>query len=129
MYGTIIKIRRLHYKDQLSQRAIASKLGLSRQTIKTHLSTTTPPQYTRTKQHYPKLGDYISIVNQHIRDEAAKPPHERLMKLKFFEHLRSQGYEGSYASLCRYIRMFKSTQDLSVKDVFIPQRFAAGDAY
>ena len=34
---TVIKVRRLHFKDKLSQRAIAERLGISRTTVRKYL--------------------------------------------------------------------------------------------
>ena len=42
---TILKIRRLFYKEGLSQRKIADKLHLSRRTVKKYLTVTEPPHY------------------------------------------------------------------------------------
>ena len=39
---TVIKVRRLHFKDKLSQRAIAERLGISRTTVRKYLKQYSP---------------------------------------------------------------------------------------
>ena len=39
---TVIKVLRLHFKDKLSQRAIAERLGISRTTVRKYLKQYSP---------------------------------------------------------------------------------------
>lgn len=126
---TIAKIRRLYYQDKLSQREIAKSLRLNRRTIRRHLQTVEPPQYKRSKQHYPKLGEYLTFIDEHLLTQSCKPKRERLSVRRLFELLRSKGYQGQYPALCSYVRGFNARQALKPKEVFIPQRFAPAEAY
>jgi len=126
---TIIKIRRLYYKDKLSLRAISTRLGLNRRTVKKHLTTVEPPKYRRSVKLYPKLGAFIPSINEHLYAESKKPRKERISIRRFFEHLRIEGYTGEYPALCAYIRGFKKQQSSFTQDVFIPQHFEPGEAY
>lgn len=126
---TIAKIRRLFYKDKLSRREIAKRLRLNRRTVSKHLNTSEPPKYQRRKQEYPKLGPYLEFINAHLLADVAKPARERLSIRRFFEVLKSHGYEGQYSALSAYARRFNAQQRLKETKVFIPQSFGVAEAY
>ena len=55
------KIRRMHVRDKISERAIAKRTGLSRNTVHKWLQTpeqVTAPKYVRAKG-FSKLGDFV----------------------------------------------------------------------
>ncbi len=66
---TVAKIRRLHHKEGLSQRAIAEKLQLNRRTVNRYLSAVEPPKYSPRPPRYPKLGAFIPQLEQRLAAE------------------------------------------------------------
>lgn len=85
-----------------------------------HLNTSEPPKYQYRKQEYPKLGSYLEFINAHLLVDAAKSTRERLSIRRFFEVLKSHGYEGQYSALSAYARRFNAQQRLKETKVFIP---------
>lgn len=126
---TILKIRRLYFKDGISQRQIAKKLQLNRRTVKKHLDTLSPPKYCRKAQNHPKLGEFIPFLQTFLSKELDKPSKEQLTIRRLFEMLRSQGYQGQYNTLSCYVRKFKEEHIPTRQDVYIPQSFPIADAY
>lgn len=120
---TIAKMRRLFFKEKLSQRQIAKKFSLSRTTVAKYLKEdlSKPPSYKRQHIHYRKLGPFIEKLNERLTQEAQLPKSKRLTAIKHFEWLKDQGYEGQYCSLANFIREFYQQYSSGNHDVFIPQ--------
>ena len=127
---TISKIRRLYHKDQLSIRAISFKLNLNRRTVAKYLNQTEAPQYQRStdKKHYPRLGAYLTELNQRLQAEQTQLKSQRMTARRHYEWLQSLGYAGGYEAVNSYINRFKAQQPHSPQ-VFIPQHYPIGDAY
>ena len=106
---TILKVRRLYFKEGLSQRTIADKLRMSRHTISKYLKMDIqePPSYKRSIKHYPKLGDYLLDLEAKLIEEYRLPDKQRLSARRHFEWLRTKGYQGQYCSIATFIRHFK----------------------
>ena len=70
---TVIKVRRLHFKDKFSQRAIAERLGISRTTVRKYLKQdlTQTPSFTRIHIHYPKLENFILLLTEWLNHESS----------------------------------------------------------
>lgn len=126
---TILKIRRLFYKDGLSQRKIADKLHLSRRTVKKYLTVTEPPHYQRQRYPSPKFEPYKTLLVERLESELAQPPSQRLTAVRHFEYLCSLGFEGKYACVSRFIKCFKAEHKQTLTTVFIPQKFPIGETY
>ena len=128
---TVIKVRRLHFKDKLSQRAIAERLGISRTTVRKYLKQelTQAPSFTRTRIHYPKLGNFIPLLTERLNHEIQLPERQRHTARRHFEWLQDQGFEGQYCSVSAFIRKFNQQHQPSSPPAFIKQRFAPAEAY
>jgi transposase len=99
-----LQIRLLH-RDGMSIRQIARRLGHSRQTVKQALVEATPRPYTRTKPPTcPKLGAFISIIEQILEADASAPRKQRHTAKRVFERLRDEHqYQGKYDQVRRYV--------------------------
>lgn len=128
---TIIKVRRLHRKHKLSIRQIAKQLNLNRRTVTKYLQQETlePPQYQRTRKHYPVLQPYLNTLEQILQQQSRLPPQERQSAKQHYEHLRTLGYTGSYSAVCRFIALHKRQQPAQPTTAFIPLSFEPGEAY
>ena len=94
---TVIKVLRLHFKDKLSQRAIAERLGISRTTVRKYLKQelTQAPSFTCTRIHYPKLGNFIPLLTERLNHEIQLPERQRYTARRHFEWLQDQGLKVS----------------------------------
>lgn len=128
---TIAKIRRLHFKQQLSQRQIAKQLSLSRTTVAKYLKSelTQPPQYPKRKKHYPKLGPFIDRLTERLLLDEKLPKNKRISATRHYEWLKDQGFTGHYCSVAAFYREFFAQSTDAPKDVFIPQVYQPGEAY
>ena len=79
-------IRQLHLKDKWPVRRIARHIGISRKTVRKHLSTSRPP--CPSPQRASKLDSYKPAIAELLqRDFTVK-------SVAIFQHLRSMGYQG-----------------------------------
>ncbi len=60
---TILKIRRLYFKEGVYQHKIARKLQLNHRTIEKYLNTISPATYYQKKQNHSKFGEFIPFLH------------------------------------------------------------------
>ena len=107
---------------------IARELGLARNTVKKALrGDGTPFEYRRSHQPQPKLGPFLPLLEQWLAAEAKLPVRERRTAQRLYEALQLEGYSGAVDGVRRHVRRFRGEQHST--ETFIPQRFAAGEAY
>lgn len=100
MFG---KIRRLYYRDKLSE--IARRTSLSRNTVKRWLRspTATEPRYRR-RPSEKKLTPHVEWLQRALETDAHRPRRDRRTALKLWRELRLQGFTGSYGRVTEYVR-------------------------
>ena len=102
---TIARIRREHFVKGKTIKEIARDLKISRNTVRKVLrSGETSFEYERDVQPRPKLGRWMSDLDELLSGNAAKPTREQLTLIRIFEELHGRGYEGSYDAVRRYAR-------------------------
>lgn len=128
---TIAKVHRLFHRQQLSQREIAKRLHLSRNTVAKYLrqSSVEAPVYSRAQTHYPKLGPFLEELNRQLQQEAQQAKTQRLSARRHFERLQDIGYRGQYSAVAVYIRKFRQQHQAKPTPVFMAQTFTPADAY
>lgn len=106
-----LQIRLLH-RDGLSIRQIAKRLGHSRDTVKKALIEAQPRPYTRSKPVvFPKLGRFIPIIEQILKDDESAPRKQRHTAQRIFQRLRDEhGYQGKYDQVRRYVAARRKRQ-------------------
>ncbi len=106
-----LQIRLLH-RDGLSIRQIAKRLGHSRDTVKKALIEAQPRPYTRSKPVvFPKLGRFIPVIEQILKDDASAPRKQRHTAQRIFQRLRDEhGYQGKYDQVRRYVAAHRKRQ-------------------
>ena len=125
---TAMKVRQWVLVDGKSMRSVARKTGLSRNTISKYCKDGTPPKYERTKSTVcQKLKDYETRLTQWFEQDLKRPKRERRTATKLYEQLIAEGYQGSYATLSRFIKTLKSKQTSTV-EAFVPLFFKPGNA-
>lgn len=126
---TIARIRREHAKGR-SVRAIARALKINRETVAKYLrSGETAPRYERTRQPYPKLGQFQAELERLIAENDRRPARDRLDYRGLFDQLTAAGFEGGYDAVRRYITRWKRRQPAATAEAFVPLTFAPGEAY
>ena len=128
------KIRRRHFVKGESISRIARESGLSRNTVKRYLrNAVLEPRYSRRlQQPQPKLGKFVSLLEELLVGDEKRPSRERRTAQRLFEALRQAGYPGAYDSVRRFVKRWQRDRargSASSSSVFIPLYFAPGEAY
>lgn len=91
------KVRRMHYRDELSRSEIARRTGLSRTTVRKWLeeAKAAEPRYRRTKAPS-KLTAFEATVVGWLEADARRPKREHRTAQAMLMQLKAQGFEGSY---------------------------------
>lgn len=118
-------IRRKHFIDGMSARAIAEELGHSRKTIGKALKHAVPPGYRRSLPvPCPVMDKFVSIVDAWLEQDRQRPAKQRHTAQRIFERLRDEHeFKGSSSTVRRYIHKSRACQ----AEVFMPLAFAPGE--
>jgi len=114
-------IRRKHFIDGMSSRAIAQELGHSRKTIAKALRHAVPPGYRRAVPvACPVMDKFASIVDAWREQDQQRPAKQRHTAQRIFERLRDEHeFKGSSSTVRRYIHKNRACQ----APVFMPLAF------
>jgi len=124
------KIRRMHVREKLSERAIAKRTGLSRNTVHKWLK---PPQevqepkYTRAKG-FSKLEGFTDELELALQVDALRPKQDRRSARALFAQIKASGYLGGYTRVTDFIRAWRASAGKNVK-AFVPLKFDMGEAF
>ena len=124
------KIRRMHVRDKISERAIAKRTGLSRNTVHKWLQTPQEvevPKYVRVKG-FSKLGAFTGELEQALKADALRPKQNRRTGRALFAQVKASGYVGGYTRVTDYIRSWRVNECKGVK-AFVPLKFDLGEAF
>ncbi len=127
---TIARIRRAHFVQGKTIKAISRELGIARNTIRRILrSGETSFAYQRDVQPRPKLGQWMEELDRRLIANDRLSRRERLGLIRVFEDLRGAGYQGGYDAVRRYDQARRRKQGKGLSDAFVPLSFAPGEAY
>ena len=127
---TIARIRRAHFVQGKTIKAIGREFGIARNTIRRILrSGETSFAYQRDVQPRPKLGQWMEELDRRLIANDRLPRRERLGLIRIFEDLRGEGYQGGYDAVRRYDQARRRKQGKGSSDAFVPLSFAPGEAY
>ena len=105
---TIARIRRAHFVQGKSIKAICRELRISRKVVRKVLrSETTEFRYERERQPMPRLGAWRAELDRLLTANEARSGRERLTLIRVFEALRELGYAGGYDAVRRYARTWR----------------------
>lgn len=96
----------------LSQRRIAAKLGISRNTVKKYIRNPYPEQSQERKTKPGKLTPYIPNINQWLNED------QGYTATWIYDQLKSFGYNGSYDMVKIKVREFKKVLQLKAYIAF-----------
>jgi len=118
-------IRRRHFLDGMSVRAIASELGHSRKTVAKALRHALPPGYRRAQPAAcPVMGKFGAIVDAWLAMDRQRPVKQRHTAQRIWERLREEyGFAGSSSTVRRYVAKTRATG----QEVFMPLAFEPGE--
>jgi len=123
------KIRRLHFVQGYTIKALVRKTRLSRNTIRRVLrSEKAGCTYERVEQPKPKLGKYADTLASWLLEDSKLSRKERRTAARYHAQLQSEGYKGAYDSVQRYVKSWKAEKN-GAKAAYVPLVFEPGDAY
>jgi len=124
------KIRRWHYRDGMGIREIAAKTSLSRNTVRKYLrDRQVVPNYPERHAGVTKLTPFLEQLNLWLGEDERLPKKHRRNSTKLHGALKALGYDGSYGRVAAYIRERSRLDGTPSSAVFIPLRFAPGEAF
>ena len=128
------KIRRWHFRDQLSLREIARRTGLSRNTVRNYVKNDKiiDPVYPQ-RVSPNKLDSFADKLRQWLFDETKKSRKQRRSLKQIHADLCALGYDGSYDRVACFARRWRQEElerlKESGKHTYIPLKFAPGEAF
>ena len=98
-------IRRRHFIDGLSVRAIAGELGHSRKTVVKALKHAIPPGYRRSQPaNRPVMDPFSAIVEAWMEQDRQRPRKQRHTAQRIYERLREEHqFTGASCTVRRYM--------------------------
>jgi transposase len=125
------KIRRMRQRDGLSEREIAQRMGISRNTVSKWLRVplVEEPKYRRAARPT-KLSEYEQTLGQALSADAKRPKRDRRTALALYEQIKAQGYTGGYWAVTCFVRIWRAGGGRSVPaQAFVPLAFELGEAF
>ncbi len=121
-----LEIRKAHAAGE-SIRSIVARLGHCQKSVRRVIESQTgePLPYTRTRPvGYPKLGAFVAIIRQILRDDESAPRKQRHHAKRIYQRLRDEhGYTGSYYPVRRYVASLRqSTRETFMRIDHAPGR-------
>ena len=122
-------IRRKHFVDGMSQRAIAEELGHSRKFVKKALAHPIPPGYRLTKpKPKPTLDPVRPLIDAWLEEDLTRPVKQRHTAQRIYERLvQEEGFQGDPSTIRRYVARWKQARNSAGKEVFAPLEFRPGE--
>ena len=125
------KIRRLHARDKLSEREIARRTGLSRNTVSKSLRAPVKeaPKYRREPRPN-KLSAFEEALKQALTADARRPKHERRTARALHAEIKAAGYTGGYSGVTDFVRAWRQGEGQAVNvTAYVPLNFELGEAF
>jgi len=127
---TIAKIRRYYFVEGKKIREISREMNISRNTVRKVIrSEATEHRYERNRQPLPRLGQYVSKLEDLLEQDWKRPRKRRLTAMRLYELLQEEGYAGGYDSIRRFAKQWREKKGKQPGGAYIPLSFSPGDAY
>jgi len=122
-------IRRKHFVDGMSQRAIAAELGHSRKFVRKALEHPIPPGYRLSKaKPRPTLDPVRARIDAWLEADLTRPVKQRHTAQRIYERLvAEEGFTGNASTVRRYVREWKQARRSAGQEVFAPLEFRPGE--
>ena len=116
-YGERLRKDSWEDRDGMPICEIAREFHHSRRKIREILNSDGQPKaYSRQRQHYRKLGDYLATIEEILAADEHEPPKQRHTAMRIFERLKAQHYQGGYDAVRRYVGKRRKRK----RETFIP---------
>ena len=126
-------IRRWHFREHLSIRAIARRTGLLRNTIHKYLRSETVEPVFRTPDRPSKLDPFAERLAAWLRTDVRRPRKQKRTARQFHQELMGLGYDGSYRRVAAFVRAWRDDwlrqQQTTGRGVYVPLAFGPGEAF
>ena len=101
----LAKIRRMHIREHLSVREIVRRTGLSRNTIRNWLrqADVVEPKYAK-RETISVVDPWADRLRAWLISDSHRGKRERRTVLVMYQAIKQQGYAGSYARVCAFVR-------------------------
>ena len=121
-----LEIRKAHAAGE-SIRSIAHRLGHCHKTVRKAIQSPSgePSPYQRNRPiGYPKLGPFVAVIEQILREDESAPKKQRHHARRIYERLAAEhSYTGSYYPVRRYIASLRrSTRETFMRIDHVPGR-------
>jgi transposase len=127
---TIAKIRRAYFVQGKSIKEVCRELRVSRKVVrKVVRSGATEFRYERSRQPLPRMGAWRERLDALLGENESKPARERWTLIRLYEELCEAGYDGSYATVRRYVIGWRQKRATATTEAYVPLSFAPGEAY
>jgi len=104
-----MRIRQRVLTEGISLRQIERETGMSRKTIRKTLEFPVPPGYRRRKaMNRPKLGPYLEVIDQIVKQDAGQPEEQQHTARWIWEWLKERhGFTGGFTIVRDYVQQAK----------------------
>ena len=129
--GMLAKIRRMHFREHVSLRAIARQTGLSRNTIRHWLrqKDVIEPQYKK-RSSKSVVDPWTDQIARWLHADSHRAKRDRRTALFIFKAIQAEGYPGSYNRVCAYIKRWRAeVLEKPHSSAYVPLTFALGEAF
>ena len=122
-------IRRKHFVDGMSLRAIAKQLGHSRKFVRKAISHPVPPGYRLSESKpRPVLDPVRPLIDAWLEEDLSRPVKQRHTAQRIYERLvKEEHFQGDPSTIRRYVREWKQARNSAGKEVFAPLEFRPGE--
>jgi transposase len=120
------EIRRRVLVNKQSKRSVCREFGIHWDTLVKMLGHAEPPGYReRQPRHTPKIGPFLGIIDEILRQDRQVHRKQRHTKKRIFERLKKEyGYSGGYTAVKEAVREWERQH----REVFMPLSHRPGEA-
>jgi transposase len=117
------QIRRDKDREDLSERVLAARYGVGRQTVRQALLSPIPPPRKRPQgRPAPKLGEYRELIDSWLAADREAPRKQRHTARRIWKRLVDEhGAQVAEATVREHVRKRRRELGLTVGEVFVPQ--------
>lgn len=112
-------IRFLHFNEHLSDRAIAKRVGVHRNTVKRAIKYPEQKYHLIATRPQPVNGEFVERVTFLVKENREQKKKQRLTKKRMFHLLKDEGYAGKYSAFTEMVRRIERDMYTGVDDAFV----------
>ena len=111
--------------EDTSKREVMRREGIHWDTLQKIEAHSEPPGYRMGRARpKPKLGPYLDLIAQIIKDDKSVPKKQRHTATRIYHRIKEMGYEGKYTQVKEAVRKIKKVS----REVFMPLIHRPGEA-